>query len=252
MCAFNWVNINMNATEFYNAYVGCKSQFPQIPNELISNEDITRWIFKQNIPYIELDLEFNVSDWLSESQIAEPFLVNHREGDNHDGWRSCCIHGIDVDKTGVWNCYTDVEPEYNWTSLSEKTPIIKKFWEAFPFEKLARVRFMELSPNGHIAPHNDSPPGFNQDFNSLAHLVPINIAISHPDNCYMTLKDHGVVPWKTGDVKLVNITNDHSVVNFNQQPRMHLIGHGLIGNRIEQFCELIVRSYKKQYERNRV
>lgn len=242
----------MNAIEFYNTHAPCKSQFPKIPDELTSNEDITRWIFKQNVPYIELDLEFNVNEWLNESRLAEPFLVNHREGDNHQGWRSCCIHGIDVDKTGVWNCYAKTEPEYNWTSLAEKTPTIKKFWEAFPFEKLARVRFMELSEHGHIAPHNDSPAGFNQNFDSLAHLIPINIAISHPADCYMTLKDHGVVPWKTGDVKLVNITNDHSVISFNDQPRMHLIGHGIVGNRIEEFCELIVRSYKKQYERNRI
>jgi hypothetical protein len=242
----------MNAIDFYNIYSGCQNKFPKIPNDLTSNEDITRWIFKQNVPYVEIDLEFNVDDWLAESQIAEPFLVNHREGDNHNGWRSCCIHGIDVDKTGVWNCYAETEPKYNWTSLSEKTPIIKKFWESFPFEKLARVRFMEVSSDGHVAPHNDSPVGFDQNFDSLAHLIPINIAISHPDNCYMTLKDHGVVPWKTGDIKLVNITNDHSVINFSQQPRMHLIGHGIVGNRIEEFCELIVRSYKKQYERNRV
>lgn len=242
----------MNATEFYNTHAQCKSQFPKIPDDLISDKDVTRWIFKQNIPYIELDLKFNVSEWLAESQIAEKFLVNHREHQSHQGWRSCCIHGIDVDKTGVWNCYAETEPEYQWTTLSEKTPVIKKFWEAFPFEKLARIRFMELSEHGHIAPHNDSPVGFSKDFDLMAHVVPINIAISHPDNCFTTLKDHGVVPWKTGDIKLVNITNDHSVINFNQSPRMHMIGHGLIGNRIDQFCELISRSYKKQYERNRV
>lgn len=242
----------MNATEFYNTYATCQSQFPKVPDGLTSNEQITRWIFKQNVPYIELDLEFNVEKWLKESQIATRSLVNHREGDNHQGWRSCCVHGIDVDKTGVWNCYTDTEPEYHWTTLSELTPTIKTFWQAFPFEKLARVRFMELAANGQIAPHNDSPPGFDKDFDSLSHLIPINIAISHPADCYMTLKDHGVVPWKTGDIKLVNITNDHSVINFNDQPRMHLIGHGIVGNRIEEFCELIVRSYNKQHERNRI
>jgi hypothetical protein len=242
----------MNAAEFYNTYSKFKSIFPKIPDSLITNESITRWIFKQNVPYIEIDLEFDADAWLSESKIAESFLVNHREQQDHDGWRSCCIHGIDVNKTGVWSCYADTEPEYGWTRLSEKTPVIKKFWESFPFEKFARIRFMELSKNGHIAPHNDSPHGFDQDFDLLSHLVPINIAISHPDNCFMTLKNHGVVPWKTGDIKLVNITNDHSVINFNQQPRMHLIAHGYIGNRSEEFYELIVRSYKKQYERNRV
>jgi hypothetical protein len=253
MCADNWLNIIMlTADQFFETYRESKSRLPEIPSILKTDEEITRWLFKQNIPYIELDLEFDVEQWLAESKIAEPFLVNHRESQPHLGWRSCCIHGIDVDKTGIWSCYTDSEPEYHWTGLSEKTPVITKFWQDFPFEKLSRVRFMELSSGGFIAPHNDSPEGYGKDFDSLTHLIPINIAITHPDDCWMTLKDHGIVPWKAGNIKLVNITNDHSVINFSNRPRMHLIGHGIPGNRRDQFCELIVRSYRKQYERNRI
>jgi hypothetical protein len=240
------------ATKFFEINSPLTTNFPKIPSELKTNEDITKWIFKQNIPYIELDIKFDINQWLAESKVAEPFLVNHRESQPHKGWKSCCIHGIDVDKTGIWKSYTDIEPEYHWTDLSEVTPIIKQFWQQFPFEKFARIRFMQVEAGGYIHPHQDAPAGFDKDFDLLNHLVPINIAIDHPDKCYMTLQDHGIVPWKDGNVKLVNITNYHSVINFSDRPRMHLIAHGIVGNRFKEFSALIAESYKKQYERNRI
>lgn len=241
-----------DAVQFYQNNFSKTFTLPAIPSYLINDEEIACWIFEQDIPYIELDLEFDTSLWKHESKAAEKHYVIHRETQSHNGWKSCCIHGIDIDKTGVWQCYSNTEPEYHWTPLADDTPIIKKFWEEFPFEKLARVRFMKLEAGGWISPHNDSPLGYDKNFKLINHLLPINIAIVHPDECYMTLKDKGVIPWKVGDIRLVNITNDHSVVNLNNQERIHLIGHGIVGNKIKEFSELITRSYKKQYERYRV
>jgi hypothetical protein len=242
----------LSAIEFFQTNAQLKKSLPQIPNNLETDEDIASWVLKQDIPYIDLDISFNINDWQQEAKLAESHFVNHRESQPHKGWRSCCIHGIDVDKTGIWNIYADEEPEYSWTSLSKLTPTIKQFWQQFPFEKLARVRFMKLDPDGYIAPHHDTPKGYTTDLEILDYLIPINIAIDHPDDCHMVLKDHGIVPWQTGNVKLVNITNYHSVVNFNKQPRIHLIAHGIVGNCITEFSNLIARSYKKQYERNTI
>lgn len=242
----------MNSAEhFYNANKEFNPTFPAVPTYVKTDEELVRWLFKQNVPFIEIDITFDIEDWQEEARKSFSYFVPHRENDS-TGWNSCCIHGIGVDKTGVWNNYLDAEPEYSWTELSVETPVIKKFWQAMPFEKFARIRFMELEPYGSVIPHNDSPPGMDENFNLLEHLLPINIAIIHPDDCYMTLKDHGVVPWKNGDIKLVNITNDHSVINFSNERRIHMIGHGLIGNRFKEFCELIARSYRKQYERYRI
>lgn len=239
----------MNQHDFYNQNKDFKPVFPEIPKHLTSDIEITRWVFEQKVPYIELDIKFNPGLWKSESVLAEPYLVKHRESQDHNGWMSCCIHGIDTSKTGIWHVYSETEPEYKWTDLSEKTPIIKQFWQDFPFERYARIRFMQLLGNGHVYPHNDNP---GEGISLLEHLVPINIAIDHPDNCYMVLKNHGIVPWSNGDIKIVNITNDHSVVNYNSKPRMHMIAHGYIGNKIHEFSKLIARSYRKQYERYRV
>ena len=242
----------MNKAElFYRDHINVTPKFPPIPQHIASDEELVKWLFKQNIPFIDIDLEFDIEAWRKEAILALPFLVPHREGDSI-GWNSCCIHGSAVNQTGVWQSYYNEEPEYNWTELSKLTPTIVSFWKSLPFERFARVRFMELEPHGNIMPHNDSPKGFNDGFDLLEHLVPFNIAVTHPDNCFMSLQSHGVIPWKNGDIRLVNITNTHSVINFSDQPRLHMIGHGIIGNKAQEFYSLIARSYRKQYEHYKI
>jgi hypothetical protein len=223
----------------------------KIPEDFNSNIEKLIWIMKQPIGWIKLDINIDLNSWKKESLEADPYYVMHREGGNHQGWQSCCIHGIAVEKTGVWNIYSDsiVEPEYQWTELSDLTPTITNFWKKFPFEHLKRVRFMKVNSMGWVEPHNDTPPGIKkEDLDLLNHIIPINIAIVHPEKCYMTLENMGTVPWEEGSAFIINITNTHSVVNYSKQSRVHLIAHGIVGNKINDFAELIVKSYIKQYE----
>ena len=46
---------------------------------------------------------------------------------------------------------------------------------------------------------------------------------------------------------MVNIFNDHSVINNSSKDRIHLIAHCYLGNKRKEFCELIVNSYEKQH-----
>jgi hypothetical protein len=78
--------------------------------------------------------------------------------------------------------------------------------------------------------------------------VPINVAIMHPEDCHMTLEGHGTVPFQEGKAFIINIRNVHSFVNNSSSNRIHLIAHGVPGNRKEEFVELIARSYRKQHE----
>jgi hypothetical protein len=200
-------------------------------------------------PYILIIGREMVSKWKEEAKLAESFLVPHREGGGHNGWRSCCIHGQSVEYTGT-DLHAPLE-SYHWTELSMLTPSITKFWKEFPTERFARLRFMELSPGGHIAPHNDSPNGVsNTEFDMMDHMIPINVAITHPSNCNMQLEGHGTVPFSPGKAFIVNITNTHSVINHGNQSRMHMIAHCVIGNKKKEFAELVVRSYNKQNERS--
>lgn len=214
--------------------------------------EIADWLLNySDIGWLELDIEFDLLAWKHETNAAR--FVDHR-GSKHPGWNSCCIHGIDVDKTGAWTKYGDwtreEEVPYKWTSISDHTPNIKRFWQQFPYEHYRRIRFMQLEPGGHISPHSDAPgklPG-ELGINMLDFGVPINIAIIHPDDCFMTLEGHGTVPFKEGKAFIINIRNVHSFVNNSNTPRIHLIAHGIPGNRKKDFVKLIAKSYRKSCE----
>lgn len=239
----------MNGTEFYNLHKDTLWKMPTAPKEAVTDYDIADWLLnKSDFGWLELDVEIPLDLWKQEAQSAE--YVDHR-GEDHPGWNSSCIHGIDVDKTGAWSNYgytDESQVPYRWTALSEKTPHIKHYWEQFPYESYRRIRFMELLANGTISPHSDAPgrlPG-EKDLDMLKFGVPINIAIVHPEDCHMTLAGYGTVPWKEGKAFIINIRNYHSVINRSTQSRVHLIAHGIPGKRQSQFVELIARSYRKQ------
>jgi hypothetical protein len=214
--------------------------------------ELADWLLnKSDFGWLELDIQIDLDEWKKETSAAQ--FVDHR-GSEHPGWNSSCIHGIDVDKTGAWTNYGYTREEdvpYKWTSISQHTPGIKRFWEQFPYERYRRIRFMELESGGKISPHSDAPgrlPG-EQNLDMLEFGVPINIAIIHPNDCYMTLEGHGTVPFQEGKAFIINIRNVHSFVNNSSNKRIHLIAHGIPGNRKEEFVELIARSYRKQHEK---
>jgi hypothetical protein len=241
----------MNAIDFYNSNKDISWTVPELPDGVVTDYEIADWLLnKSNIGWLELDIAIDTAAWQIETSAAQ--YVDHR-GDEHPGWNSSCIHGIDVDKTGAWTNYGDWVKEedvpYRWTSISDHTPSIKKFWEEFPYEHYRRIRFMEVEAGGMISPHSDAPgklPG-ELGVDMLDFGVPINIAIIHPSECYMTLDGYGQVPFANGKAFMINIRNYHSVINFSNTSRIHLIAHGIPGNRKKDFIELIARSYRKQY-----
>lgn len=243
--------ISKIAIDFYNENKDIDYKMPAAPKGIVTDYDIADWLLnKSNFGWLELDISFDLAAWKQETSAAQ--FVNHR-GDDHPGWNSSCIHGIDVDKTGAWTSYGNWQREedvpYKWTSISEHTPSIKRFWQQFPYERYRRIRFMELEPGGIIQPHSDAPgrlPG-EQGLDMLDFGVPINIAIQHPNNCNMTLEGHGTIPFQEGKAFIVNIRNFHSVINNSNENRIHLISHGIPGNRKDEFVELIARSYRKCY-----
>lgn len=242
----------ITALDFFNKNKNIKWSLKEIPSYLLTNVEKARWILNEaEVGWIELDLTIDVPAWKFEAESAFPFMVPHRE-DNNKGWNSCCIHGISVEKTGAWTKYDysrENEVPYDWTDLSLKTPEIKKFWtEEFPAQQYRRIRFMELEPYASITPHSDAPgklPG-EGNVDMLEFGVPINIAVIHPTDCYMVVEGYGVVPFEEGKAFIVNIRNYHSVINFSDRNRIHVIGHSYgYGDKKEKFAELVVRSYEK-------
>jgi hypothetical protein len=240
--------------EFYTKNKDITWELDPVPSDLTTDLEKASWILNtSNFGWLELDIDIDVDAWKKEAVAAIPYYVPHREYDNA-GWNSCCIHGISTDKTGAWVNYgytNEPDVPYAWTELAEHTPAIKDFWQnTFPSDMYRRIRFMELQANSAITPHSDMPgklPG-EDNFDALEFGVPVNIAVIHPKDCHMILEGYGVVPFEEGKAYIINIRHQHSVINFSDQNRIHVIGHSFgYGTKKEQFAELVARSYHKQY-----
>jgi len=84
------------------------------------------------------------------------------------------------------------------------------------------------------------------DMDPLLSILPINIAIAHPNNCEMFIEDKKV-PWKEGKIIMINISKKHAVFNRSSKPRVHMIANIILGHRTAEFCEMLVRCYNNQY-----
>lgn len=251
------VMINQIALDFYNQNKDCTWTKEEIPVNLTTNIEKANWILNQSdFGWIELDLDIDAEAWKKDAEQATSFFVPHREEESQ-GWNSCCIHGISIDRTGAWTQYgytDEAMVPYNWTLLATLTHKITKFWkDQFPSDKYRRIRFMELEPISAITPHSDMPgrlPG-EENFNALEFGVPVNIAVVHPEDCHMVLQGKGIVPFKEGRAFIINIRHYHSVINFSTQNRIHVIGHSYgYGSKLEKFADLVVRSYEKMQSIN--
>jgi len=200
-----------------------------------------------DIPWLELDLMIDIDAWKTESKFAESFYQEYRESYG-TGWESCCLHGLETHKTYTADNYgyDEFTAPYKYTELSNLTPTITNFWKnIFPAERYTRIRFMKLTPQGKINWHNDgSIPEYIDPVDSI---LPINIAVVHPNNCDMHIKDNGIVPWTEGKIMMINISKPHAFYNHSDENRIHMIANIILGKKKLEFCEMLVRSYKKYY-----
>lgn len=246
------IKMNNTVLEFYHKNKDIKTNLPKLPDYAKTDYEIADWLLnKSNFGWLELDIDIDVDKWIEEAEASKIHLVPHRDSDSY-GWNSCCIHGIDAASTGAWTRYgytSEDEVPYDWTPVADGAPVIKEFWKNFPYNSYRRIRFMEVIAGGYIMPHSDAPgrlPG-EENFDALKFGVPINVALIHPEECYMSLEGYGCVPFKAGKAFIINIRNYHSVINLSNTSRIHLIAHGKLENKINEFTELVARSYRKEY-----
>lgn len=214
----------------------------------MDNLDQAREILRSGIPYLELDLPFDADTWKQQALEAEPYYQEYRESYS-EGWSSCCLHGLGTDKIYTADVYghNEYHAPYQYTDLAYKCPVITDFWKnQFPVERYTRIRFMKLSPWSKIDWHSDG--SIPEDIDPLSSILPINLAISHPMNCEMKVEDK-FVPWSEGKIIMINISKEHAVFNRSSKPRIHMIANVILGNRVNEFCDMLVRCYNKQYGR---
>jgi hypothetical protein len=209
--------------------------------------ETARKILRSGIPWLELDMPFDADVWKQQALEAEQHYQEYRDAYG-DKWSSCCLHGLGIDKiyTADNYGYDEFQAPYQYTDLAYKCPAITDFWKnKFPAERYTRIRFMKLEPSGKIDWHSDG--SIPEGMDPLQSVLPINLAISHPNNCEMEIAEHGIVPWRDGKIIMINISKNHAVFNRSSKPRVHMIANVILGNRKQEFAEMLVRCYNKQY-----
>jgi hypothetical protein len=194
-----------------------------------------RWICTEsNCPSLLLSIYVPFKDIQVEVANLLDDFVKHR-GDYHPGWFSITLHGVSKHITNHWS--DDEYAKYNWqamplhtwTEIEKDCPITVEWLKSLPFDTFSRVRFMLLQPNGYIAPHQDI---------DKKDLCAYNIAITNPPNVEFAMEDAGLIPWKEGEFRAIDIGRKHAVRNLSGQNRIHMIIHGQHNNEFKKlFCE---------------
>jgi hypothetical protein len=197
------------------------------------------WIQKHSgLPWLPLSLSVPDDAILAEIKNVKSLMSIHREEYNeHQGWKSFCIHGKAYDATKEDSYYDDNRP-YKWTPEAESfmpdtVHYFKTQWSGSDYR---RIRIMLLEPGGYITIHRDGDiPG----------LTAINIAITQPIGCNFVMEKKGTVPFQPGLALWLDISNNHTVFNNSNQERWHIIVHQSMDN--QKFQNEVVNSYKKLY-----
>lgn len=208
-----------------------------------SARQFVRWIMSEShLASLLLDIDIPNNEMLAEALAQDHLFVDHR-GESSPGWSSMAIHGTAVEDTSPKEAliargkYTEENcPDYHWTELADKCPVTKQWLESLEFTLFKRVRFMKLAPGGWINPHADT---------DVRGLHAWNIALNNPEGHKFLMDGYGFVPWQPGQMRGIDISRTHSVINEGTEPRIHMIIHGHYG---EKFVNIICRSYEKLYE----
>lgn len=204
-------------------------------------EDIKKIEEYRSSSTIKIKIKFPYKKMLKEAQALKESFVPHRQDPSY-GWESLCIHGMSDTHTDNYSEYgheTRPVDKFTWTEASKKCPITTNwFKQSFPYSQYFRLRFMKLKPFAYITPHNDL--GGDRGF------AAINISLNQPYGCMMFMEGFGLVPWAPGQVRLMDIGINHSVINLSGEDRYHIIVHGYAdGQQKERYNKMLLNSLKE-------
>lgn len=197
-------------------------------------------VFDSGLPWLELIFPFNIpySEMLEEARKLKNKMVSHRNNDGNK-WRSISIHGLAADITNNHKNYgwTDETAPYLWTEICQECPVTYHFFkEIFKYDKYYRIRFMLLEAGGYIEPHID---------NNIGRMTAINMSLNMPKDCIFRMKGFGDVPFKDGNTFLMNVGNEHALINESSEDRYHIIIHGYPNHTNELWRKIYHDSWHK-------
>ena len=214
--------------DFFNKHINVEhnKDIQQIPSEfLIDDTDETiknffKWIRHESRCMSFLLDTVNVSEAIKkEVRNVIPLAISHRKS---PGWRSITLYGYSSIMTNSYEQYisegiiTDKHTT-NWTDICQFLPNTVKWLKTInPLKEFARIRIMVLDPGYSSYPHKDYDKG-------QLTCGPINIAVINPEGSEFVLEDGGLVPWEEGDIRSMNLGNNHCIRNTGSEPRAHII-----------------------------
>jgi|TARA_B100001964_G_scaffold229921_1_gene282790 hypothetical protein len=244
--------------------------------------NIVEWCRDHDVWYLHIDLEIpEVFLTEAEKVYEEGFFVEHRTCDTlkfnndeevqaqvgrfHDpssprggnGWYSSAIHGFvheDADDTSMgWHHtmnpsghgFTEENVKWGWTEAAEVAPETKRWLEEFPHKHYRRLRWMLLKPGHGIISHDDASEERKQEGRIRNIAGAINLAIHHPEKCYLRRSDtRQELPYKNFGALWFDNGTDHEVLNYSDENRYIMIMHGGFN---KERKELMKKSLVKQF-----
>ncbi|MCJ8277264.1 MAG: aspartyl/asparaginyl beta-hydroxylase domain-containing protein [Bdellovibrionales bacterium] len=196
--------------------------FSQILRENDDCASVLKKLSALSIKYLKLGV-----DWPFEDVQKEALAIDRSEykvTDPYGRWMAAPLHSYIHDPTSMkspkrleklglpdpWSM--------DWTEFAEKCPKTVEWIKNDPlYKNIHRVGFLILEPGGYVKPHSD--------YDNPA-LSGVNYAITHPKECYWTMKEYGSVDFKAGDCILMDYSPYHSVINLSNETRIHMLRGG--------------------------
>jgi len=205
---------------------------------LYDEHDPNKVIDNTLLPWIPVPIEVPHKEILEESMhlLDTGCYTAHRP--DSSGWLSICIHGMSSVHTNCpedYNMPDEAEDELStWTDIARYCPrTVEWMKDTVCYEKYTRVRYMAVLPDGWLMPHVDRQ--------RITGVGATNVAINNPEGCKLVMKDWGEMPFDPGKMFKINTGYEHAVWNRSDEPRIHMIFDGDMG---DYFKSKVLEGYK--------
>jgi hypothetical protein len=242
--------MNNYTTEFHN------SSFPGMVKKLDANDIKENFWNNKNIPFVELDLNFNHQDtynWLLtnnhlfttvESQVAQQKEINSELGwfksSRSYGWESLYVKGTPYkDLRIVSDGKNKVEPIHRQNYITA-VPDLQTFFSVkrIPVNRLWVFR---LQPGGWVQPHKD------QSVDGVPNMSWFWTPLHEFQKC-LKIYPYGYLEHRLGCMYLFNNSNFmHSVINQSQDYRYVAVGEVDVKNLPYDLNQYIINNAINQW-----
>jgi hypothetical protein len=228
---------------FYNKHKDIKHKLPLKPDDLNEKDGVVmgKWYLQQmldnDIGYIELDL----------ATVNPPKYEDiglHFKGRLETDSVIAKAKPLQLGKglSGVTMFMG------KWLNAGIEIPVTADWWHnCSAVEKLRKVNYWKLDPQGYIPPHNwntepTSDTIESMDLMSYPWMYMVSL-IEPGADCHTVVEDCGMIPIQMGKVYLLNPKKKLQIVNTGSTPSVRMFATVEVGNEFLRFCDLMARSY---------